>query len=51
MTTYVYRSEGAHGQPTMIATCPEHARDLSIHPVRKKVEKVARAHDRLFHGE
>ena len=48
---YTYRSEGGHGQPTTVATCPEHGRDLCIHPSARKADAVARAHERLFHEE
>lgn len=50
MGTYVYTSEGGHGQRTFVATCPYHARDLSIHPNRHKAGKVADAHWRMFHS-
>jgi hypothetical protein len=46
---YTYKSEGGHGQPTVVATCSQHGRDLCIHPSRAKAEKVAAAHDRIFH--
>lgn len=48
--TYIYRSEGQHGQVTYIATCPAHARDLTIQRAERRSEKVADQHDRLFHG-
>jgi hypothetical protein len=48
---YTYKSEGGHGQPTVVATCPDHGRDLCIHPSRKKAELVAATHDRLFHSD
>jgi hypothetical protein len=49
--TYTYRSEGGHGQPTTVATCPIHAKDLCIHPNPRKAEKVAEAHRRIFHPD
>ncbi len=51
MPAYTYRSEGGHGQPTTVATCPVHARDLCINPSFHKATKVAQAHDRSFHGD
>jgi hypothetical protein len=47
--TYVYQSEGGHGQRTFVATCTVHARDMCIHPNLQKAEKVARAHKRIWH--
>lgn len=47
--TYVYRSEGGHGQTTFVATCAIHARDVCIHPNPAKASKVAKAHARLWH--
>jgi hypothetical protein len=47
--TYVYRSEGQHGQATWVATCPEHGRDLTIQGNAGRSNRVADQHDRLFH--
>lgn len=47
--TYVYRSEGANGQTTYVATCSGHKRDLCIHPNVAKAKRVATAHQRIFH--
>ena len=51
MVAVVYRSEGQHGQATFVATCPAHARDLTIQGSRDRAEKVRDAHDRLFHPD
>ena len=48
--THVYRSEGGHGQPTYVATCPKHGRDLCIHPNERKARRVAEAHERIWHS-
>jgi hypothetical protein len=48
--TYVYRSEGGHGQPTHVATCPVHGRDLCIHPNKVKAQRVADSHQRIWHS-
>ena len=48
---YVYRSEGQNGRVTYIATCPHHARDLTIHPNQLTAVRVRDAHERLFHDQ
>jgi hypothetical protein len=47
---YVYRSENSHGNSTYVATCPIHARDISIRPDRLQADTLRDLHNHYFHG-